>query len=518
MRGIWGIVFAMPVFLYWIVATLLETMGNVWRAATANIESGLERSAKTHGDADWSSWEDLEKHGHFKRDGWLIGIVQRRRFWRWGRVSEFIYTRSDASGLAVAPKGEGKSQTAIAQLKDIATRKAKDDVVVVDPAGDLRAGAEAAFREAGYRVLVIDANDTKSSAKYDPFTVLRVSSEDDFDRDVEQMCELILPDDKDSQNPHFQEFARKMLMGMTAFQMENNRNTTTLNSVVMDLTTGVDKRMSIFTQMRQSANPLVQQAVSAYDEAGSKERGSFSTTMARKLGVWLRVPVRKLTQYDAGETGARDRGWTWEQVYLDDVPTVVFVISGLGTGEGPLSRLILGNAINTRRYMYNAMRAVSKSDRVQFSRGLRVFVDEAKELGRCQAIMDANNTLRKAGVSTMMYWLSSRDVFNTYGDDAVSLIQNSDLFVFGGSKEKSWSEELSWLIGEKTIANPSGSENDSGTSHGYSEQARRVAKSDEIRRLPFQAMIYINSRVAARCAKPFEIREDGVAHFYGDSE
>lgn len=515
---IWRIVITTAQVLFWAVETLFDTMLGIWDAALSNIDKGLKDSANTHGDADWTSWEKLEKHGHFKRQGWLIGEIYRPRFWRWGRVSELIYTLTDASGLAIAAKGEGKSQTAIAQLKDIATRRTKDDVVVVDPAGDLRAGSEAAFREAGYRVLVIDANDTANSVKYDPMTVLRVSSEDDYDRDVEQMCRLILPDDSESQNPHFQEFARKMLMGMTAFQMENDRHTTTLNSVVMDLTTSVDKRMAIFTQMRQSANPLVQQAVSAYDEAGSKERGSFSTTMARKLGIWLRVPVRKLTQHDVQEGKPRDRGWTWEQVFMDDIPTVVFVISGLGTGEGPLARLILGNAINTRRYMYNAMRTASRSERVQFSRGLRLFVDEAKELGRCEAIMDANNTLRKAGVSTMMYWLSSRDVFHTYGDDAVTLIQNSDLFVFGGSKEKSWSEDLSWLVGDMTIANPGGSQNDNGVSHSYSEQARRVIKSDEIRRMPFEQMLYISSRVATRCFKPFEIKENGVVHFYGDSE
>ncbi|NEI79060.1 hypothetical protein GR240_20560 [Rhizobium leguminosarum] len=69
--------------------------------------------------------------------------------------------------------------------------------------------------------------------------------------------------------------------------------------------------------------------------------------------------------------------------------------------------MILGNATNTRRYMSN-------EDGVRCKRDLSILVDEAVTLGNCQAFVDATNELGKAGVFLMLWFLSMRDVFQTY--------------------------------------------------------------------------------------------------------
>jgi hypothetical protein len=252
----------------------------------------------------------------------------------------------------------------------------------------------------------------------------------------------------------------------------------------------------------------VRQAVNAYDEAGDKERGSFSTTMTRKLKVWLRQGVRALMATgEIDDLGHIVRGWTWEEIFRGEVPTVVYIRTGLGTDEGAAARLILGNAINTRRYMFNE--GVTK-----FNRDLRILVDEAVTIGNCQAIIDATNELGKAGVRVMLWYLSTRDVYQTF-PNAKTLVNNSDILIFGGGKEMDAYEDFSRMIGEKTIENRGYSQSRQGESQSASEQARRVIKADELRRMPFYEMVAVLGNNGVKCLKPFTIVNSTTVHYDG---
>lgn len=539
MNGMLAITFAVPLIawwclkavcgvLWWFVITLLAECGRIWRIAQGNVAKGLEAQSDAHGDAAEASEEELAEGEHFDRKGWLVGSVTYRKWFVRGRwcpffrkVRKLIYTHYEASGIGIAGKGQGKTQTGIAQLKDIALRPEKDDVVIVDPAGDLRLGAEAAFRANGYRVRVIDFEDTKNSDWHDPITFLDTEDPSSLERRIGQMVELMLPDDGQQQaNEHFQDFPRLMVQGVLAYMVENEKQSLTLYNLVRKLTANKEERDELLKNMAASSEPLVLQGVTAYNEAGTKERGSFGTTMARKLRFCLLHGVRALTEKDEfHEGGVRERGWSWEDIYLGTEPTVVFIVTGLGMshklkGEFDVARILLGTAINARRNVYGMLRNRIGSGRVRFNRGLRLFVDEAKKIGNCQAIMDANDELRKAQTTTMLYFLTSRDIFNTY-PQATTLIENSDLMIFGGSKEKSWMEDISWMVGEKTMANIGGSTADDDERENFTEQARRVKKSDEIRRMKRSKLLYVNSFLAVECDKPYETNKDGVTHIHG---
>ncbi len=466
-----------------------------WERAPKRFGIFPMKQSKTHGDADWAKSRTLKERGHLKAEGWLVGLHEGKR----------IYTGPEASGIAIAAKGQGKTQSAIAQLRDLAERQLKEDVIVVDPAGDLHQNTAAYFRERGYMVRTIDFTNPHESDRYDVFTVLKPHQIYNFDRQVDQLCELVLPDDKHTREGHFQEFGRLLLAGMIVHLVKNEPENATLYNAVSLLTTDAERRKRVFAKMWANGDALVKQAVSAFSEAGDKERGSFSTTLARKLRVWLRAAVHALTETgERNEDGALVQGWSWEEVYLQEQPVATYIITGLGTGEGAAARLILGNAINTRRDMWNATRRKPP-------KGLRLLVDEAREIGNCNAIMDANNELRKAGVNVMMWFLSSRDIFDIY-PQAATLIQNSDLIIFGGSKEKSFMEDVSWLVGEKTIDNPSVSYSENGTTEGASEQAQRVIKPDAIRRLGYYEMMAVLNNIAVKCEKPFKLGKKGPSY------
>lgn len=461
------------------------------------VRSFLRKRKPTHGDADFADAKKLKALGHFKPDGWLVGV----------KDGKCLYTQSEACAIGMAPRRSGKSQTAIAQLKEIAHRGKKDDVIVGDAAGDLLATTREDFERAGYDVKVLNFVDPTHSDTYDPIGVLRPYMVNVFDREIDQLCHLLMPDDTNTSEGHFQEFARILLSGTIEYLIETRPKESTLYRVVEILTTDAAARKEMFAEMRKSPDPLIRQAVTAYDEAGERERGSFSTTMARKLKVWLRRSIKTITQTGmVNEDESLIRGWTWEEVFRGDRPTVVFIRTGLGTDEGSAARLILGNAINTRRYMWN-------EDQRTPERDLRILIDEAVTIGNCQAIVDATNELGKAGVRVMLWFLSMRDVFQTY-PNAKTLINNSDLIVFGGGKEMDYYEDVSRMIGEKTIDNKGRSESSHGASKSSSEQARRVSKADELRRMASNEMAVVMGSVAVQCFKPFKVIKGKMKHFY----
>lgn len=494
---------------YWSTAMLCSAVvGSVKYAM--RMQKGFrkwrQKVKPTHGDADFASDKILKDGGHFDAEGWLVGVVERPgRFLSWRKRRKRVFTAREACAIGMAPRRTGKTQTAIAQLLELSGRNAKPDVLIVDPAGDIQTATQAAYEAAGYRVIVLNFIDPRGSESYDPFGYLRLHKVFDFDRQIDQLCQLVMPDDAQTRESHFQEFARILLAGTVAYLTKEKPEDATLFRAVELLTTDVKSRNDMFAAMRKSPDPIVRQAVSAFDEAGDKERGSFSTTMTRKLKVWLRQSVKALTATgEVDAKGAIVRGWTWEEIFMADAPTAIYIRTGLGTDEGAAARLMLGNAINTRRYMFN-------EGMKEFKRDLRILVDEAVTIGNCQAIIDATNELGKAGVRVMLWYLSTRDVFQTF-PNAKTLINNSDILIFGGGKEMDAYEDFSRMIGEKTIENRGYSQSKQGESQSASEQARRVIKADELRRLPFYDMAAVLGNNATMCQKPFTIEKDGVTY------
>ncbi|MHC2315133.1 type IV secretory pathway TraG/TraD family ATPase VirD4 [Bradyrhizobium diazoefficiens] len=488
--------FALPMYA---IRFTVAIIGVLWMIAKwlYRLFKG-RKSLTTHGDADWAVAKQLKAKGHFTPQGWLCAVFNRKR----------VFTDKDASLLLVAPKGQGKTQTVIATVREQASRKVQPDLVICDPAGDIEPGTRETLKQNGYSIIRIDLVNPPSGQAYDVLNILRPSYQFDFDRDVDQLCQLILPDDAHTREAHFQEFSRILLAGAISHLLKTPPGDATLHTVVEKLTTDAKARRVMFEQMGKHGDNLVKQAINAFEEAGDRERGSFSTTMTRKLKVWLRQSVKHVTETGKVlSSGAIDRGWTWEEVYEADFPVAVFIKTGLGTDEGAVARLILGNAINTRRRMHNHLAGQG----VQFPKPLRLIVDEARTIGNCNALLDANNELRKAGVSTMLCYLSFKDIRDIF-PQADTLIAGSNIVIFGGSNEITFYEEMSRILGDKTIESGSKSESAHGQSKGANEQARRLMKADELRRLSYEECVVILGNLALRANKPFSLGKKGVVY------
>lgn len=67
------------------------------------------------------------------------------------------------------------------------------------------------------------------------------------------------------------------------------------------------------------------------------------------------------------------------------------------------------------------------------------------------------------------------------------------------------------MVGEKTIENPGRSEGEHGSSESASDQARRVAKADELRRMANDDLVAVMGNISIKSKKPFRLTGEGKA-------
>ncbi|MBZ9674568.1 type IV secretory system conjugative DNA transfer family protein [Mesorhizobium sp. ES1-1] len=487
MRELWNLLTAPAQIAIYLIRVLFSLFADAGRVIIGYW--GLRnKTAPTHGNAELASWKQLKNTNHAKPDGWLMGLLDGHR----------VYTDAEACVIGVAPRRTGKSNMGKAQLLAQAKRDSKPDVVCFDPHGDLRPAVLRTFINQGYRTLFLNFEQPMQSDHHNPLSFVRAHPFHQG-KDADQIMKLIMAAEKGA-NEHFTNFPRVVMAGVIAYMLRTNPTNAKLHSVVEMMIADDKNRAVMFDDMILNGGPLEKAAVVAYRNAGERERGSFGTTMTWKLGIWLRPGFIHVTGTD---------GFTWEDVFLDPRPVVVFVTTGGSDIEGAAARLILGNAINTRIQMWPHFVATHTGDgQPHFPKELRILVDETRLLGNCAAIVTAVTETGKMGVSLMMWVLGMRDIFDIYPE--ASVITNScNAVIFGGGTEMSTYEDFSKAIGEKTIANPARSESDNGSSQSESDQARRVRKADELRRMPTDELAAVMGVTSIQPKKPFKIVGEG---------
>ncbi|WP_181174569.1 type IV secretory system conjugative DNA transfer family protein [Mesorhizobium sp. B2-3-10] len=470
--------------LYWVLTEFLnllldggKTIGMYW--GLGNKKRGI------HGDAKFQSWKDLKKTNHAKPDGWYVGLVDGRR----------VFTDNEACAIGVAPRRTGKSNMGKAQILAQAVRKVKPDLVVFDPHGDLRPATLSRLRAEGYKDYFLNFEDPLKSDHHNPISFVRTNPFHQA-KDCDQVMKLVMTPDKKSDHEHFTDFPRLVMAGLIAYQQRKNLPEAKIHKVVDLMIADEKSRAAVFDDMVKNGGVVERAAVTAFRNAGDKERGSFGTTMARKLGIWLRPGFVHITGQD---------GFTWHDVFLDPQPVVVFITTGGSDIEGAAARLILGNAINTRLQLWpDVVANHSGAGQPRFPKELKVLVDETRLLGNCAAIVTAITETGKMGVSLMMWVLGLRDIFDIYPEASV-VVNSCNALIFGGGMEMSTYEDFSRRIGDYTIDNPGHSQSEHGESQSASAQARRRQKADELANMPNTKLVAIMGNVSVQPDKPFRI-------------
>lgn len=439
------------------------------------------KKLNTHGDADWAKDKELKKAGNFEAGGFLLCHTES---------GKPIYAKRNRGAIVLAAPDQGKSVNIVANFrsKQFLHFSQRQHLLVHDPAGELHAKGKAILEAHGYLVCKIDLINPASGIVYDLQSFLdpkRVS----FGNDLRSMCEGVIAEEPNSRQPHFVEYARKMLQDAIARNMLFKEGRQSFPEVVAELL-NEKKRTAMIKDMESL--PYDFNALDVFNKMSGPEGVSMLSTSLRKLDPWTLENIALVSKTEAIE--GNPRGWSFEHMFNSVKPCALFVRTGLSPGGGDFARAVFSNAVNTIRRDWDAIGMANP-------RGLQVFIDEAAKLGKCTALLEGHNELRKANYSQFLSYVSFTAMKDAFGPDAETLFNGCDHIIFPGNQDMDTNERYSKIIGEMTIESGSRSENSYGESKGKNEQARRLVKADEIRRSEFTRCYAIAGNLAIKGRK-----------------
>lgn len=407
-------------------------------------------------------------------NGFLLGSFEKKP----------VFALPEQSVLMFGPPGSGKSLTIAANLM----RAPGWDCIVYDPPGKIRRWTEASLIARGYDDRSINVDRPEKGIGYNPMSFLQRSQH--LGRDVAQLVDLLLPFNGDSgASEYFGAQAQNIAIGFIRYLWEE-RGTRFQLAELVRLLSDEAKLKVMLRQMQASGEPDAMAASAIILRAGEKgDRGGILNSVLKSLRVWSDEDLVKVCGMQP---------WWWEQVFTHPKPVAVFLEGGMGFKAvcGPYARMAMGLAILEVQRMFG-------EDQQPLRKGLRLFIDEAKELDKCSAIVEANDKLRKAGVRTFMGWLAVSDLKNLYGDDAENMIGTSTLMITGGVKSVQTLEMFSKLAGRRTVRSLGASKSDGGTSESEHETGVPLIYEDQIRRLASDEQMVVTETLTALLKKPW---------------
>ena len=463
----------------WVLWWLLKLFWKLLGSAAAVIFQ--RKPAMPHGSAEWATRKVLKKAGNMDPGGFRVAKLKGRP----------VYAHRENSVVMFGPPGSGKSLTVISNLKHAGGW----DAIVYDPTRTVLAAARTELAAKGYVIHVIDLDDPGKGLKYNPVSILRESTALTVERDAKALASLVVPAESDDRAQHFVDTARYMVAGLVVFAWYTNRPKATLGYVSRALLTDGPARVKLFARMKAFPNDTVKAAVEAFERAGDREKGSFDTTLSRKLSGWLDPGLRINMDVDPV-------AWAFEDMFSDSKPMAVFIQGGMGYTElaGPRARLVLGNAVNSvRRRWGRTAKPLEK--------GLRVFVDEAREIGRCEAIVHGQAELRKADVRIMLAYLAASDMRDAFGRDADMLTGTFDWIVTGGIKNAKFYQEVVELIGNLTTESFGKSKTPHGESQSSHMMGQRLITVDGLFRLGRDEVVCLLGALPVKANKSVAIKK-----------
>lgn len=482
-----------PFWLIWLVAAWV--FSGVFRVVGW---FKTDKVSDTYGDAAWADIKALTPH--FTQNGFYLARVKDG--WVWKR----IFTKPEANVLLIATRGTGKSLTMGGTIRYAAQAKDKPDMIVNDPEGGLERLCREKLEKQGYKVITLNVINPSTGDYYNPFSFLRRDVPYAFDRDCDTFLHALMPNDASTRDDHFQEAARQITLGIMRTLPPYKQSLYHLAEAMSTNSAALQKEYDKLVAGKGHA--IERASANQFTAAGDRERGSFTTTIVRKMMVMLRDSVRTVTNFYQSAGPSHNLGWTWETVFDGEQPTAVFIRAGLGE-EAFLARLIFTIAVETRNRMWLQMgdkytlikqhEPKRKVPEPKFRRKLYLIVDEGHSLGNCTALVKAVEEQRKMGVNVFACYLSL-DIIRQTVSNATTFLSNCNLAVFGGFTEKALADDLSRAFGPKTIK----------TKHG--EDGVPLIRPDELMNLDGKKMAIKMDGLNVLAYKNWEIRKGNVKY------
>lgn len=368
-------------------------------------------------------------------------------------------------------------------------------VIVVDPKGSELYNLTRRFRrQAGDTVRRLNPWERETSIQCNPLQVLQFCNQYTPPGTLRTLAKQIIPETS-TRDSHFDLLAQMIWAGVARHLWETERARCTLPEIANEICgQGPAHLLRFINDIQRDGGPQARIAVNAFETAGDKERGSFFTSLAKRLDIWSDEGVAALSDAD---------GLNWHDVLLGAQPSTVYLNMPSGQSEyyGSWARVLLSSFLLEATRIYDERGTA-------FERPVLLLIDEADSLGSSEQIESTITKLRAMGVSIVMRMQSLEQL--KANDPKAGAIRDAceAWMISGGEKTLGLAREISELGGDDTIETASRSESEHGRSEGSGQAPRRLIKPDEIRSLPKDAQILEIGRHFVKCRKAYWFEDE----------
>ena len=349
--------------------------------------------------------------------------------------------------------------------------------VITDPSGELLATTGKFFEDRNYRLRVFNLVDMAHSNTYNPFRYI------EREEDVMTLINCLInctSEGQKSSDP-FWEKSETALLEAIIFYLIRYRPLEDQNfSMVSHMlaTAKADKQGNskldqTFDAVRRiDPDDICVRQYDIFKQASDKTAQSILISAAVRLSAFNIDAVQNLTNRDQ-----------MELTTIGDMPTVTFII--VPQGDNTYSFLV--NMMYSQMFSTLYLHAAKSGD-IALPYQVRFILDEFANIGVIPNFQQKLTTMRKYGLSCMIFIQAIGQIKNLYKDDWETIKGACSMILYLGGNETSTHEEIVKMAGKETmrVKDSSSSRNGKGSgsdSKSYKYAARDLITIDEVRRL-----------------------------------
>lgn len=349
--------------------------------------------------------------------------------------------------------------------------------VITDPSGELLATTGKFFEDRNYRLRVFNLVDMAHSNTYNPFRYI------EREEDVMTLINCLInctSEGQKSSDPFWEKSETALLEAIIFYQIRyrplEDQNFSMVSHMLATAKAdkqGNSKLDQTFDAVRRiDPDDICVRQYDIFKQASDKTAQSILISAAVRLSAFNIDAVQNLTNRDQ-----------MELTTIGDMPTVTFII--VPQGDNTYSFLV--NMMYSQMFSTLYLHAAKSGD-IALPYQVRFILDEFANIGVIPNFQQKLTTMRKYGLSCMIFIQAIGQIKNLYKDDWETIKGACSMILYLGGNETSTHEEIVKMAGKETmrVKDSSSSRNGKGSgsdSKSYKYAARDLITIDEVRRL-----------------------------------
>lgn len=418
-------------------------------------------------------------------------------------IKEVMYIDDSAvNNLIIGTTRSGKGETFVVPTIDIYSRaKNKPSMIINDPKGELIAMSKETLEKRGYDVLLLNLTDPMNSMSYNPLSLIIEAYKKGEMGEAQLLCQTLtysIFNDPNAKDAFWQNTAMSLTNALILAlceeylpkdrPAEHREDKITLYAVANMLSELGEVKMvgpnevypidEYFNSLPITSVARLQYATTQF--AKSNTKGSILVSAMNKLSMFTFDKTARMTSMNSLDL--KDIG------FGEGKPKAIFMV----TPDYDKSIHVLAS-IFVRQVYYVLAKNSTMSKSGKCDREVIFLLDEFGNMPPIEGMANIITVCLGRNIRFNLIIQAYNQLKTLYGDDAPTIEGNCGNQIYILTNDDETSEKFSKLIGEKTIVSQSRSGEIYSLSKSHSENldARRLLKSDELRKLKEGEMVVV---------------------------